>query len=374
MMDKEFDQLLKNALFTEFQPDDELNIKIMRKARENKMINMKRMRKFTAAAILCVLLGCTVTGFAAWKFLMPQNVALECRDKELAKAFESKDAVIMNESQTYGGYNFTLLGAVSGEFLKDFCSAGNQVSTAKTYAVVAIAKTDGAPMPKTSEDSYGKEPLFISPLIQGLNPKDYNIVTMNGGYSEIVRDGIMYRIIECDNIEMFADKALYLCISNTNFFETAAYSFDEKTGVITSNSSYKGMKLLFDLPLKTNKADKKAAEQYLKNLSLAAEREMKENKGDNRVMEVDINEIREKWTLISEKKVIPDKEGRIYYSYEGKSGSGEGFVLEEVLFDKGQTGYSQSFEISESDNWKSAVLYYRDKQGEVIVSVYEIEK
>ena len=197
---------------------------------------------------------------------------------------------------------------------------------------------------------------------------------MNGGYSEIVRDGIMYRIIECDNIEMFADKALYLCISNTNFFETAAYSFDEKTGVITSNSSYKGMKLLFDLPLKTNKADKKAAEQYLKNLSLAAEREMKENKGDNRVMEVDINEIREKWTLISEKKVIPDKEGRIYYSYEGKSGSGEGFVLEEVLFDKGQTGYSQSFEISESDNWKSAVLYYRDKQGEVIVSVYEIEK
>lgn len=379
MEDKELNQFLKKALSTNFKPDYELNVKIMQRSRGNNMIKVKRVKKISTVAAVCsLILCCTVTAFAAWNFLTPKDVASEYGDKQLAKAFESKDAVLINESQTYDKYMVTLLGAVSGSDLSDFCSDNNQVSTAKTYAVVAISQNDGTPMPATSSNEYGKEAFLISPFIQGLNPKDYNIFTMNGGYFEIVKNGIMYRMIECDNIKLFADRNLYLGVSNTTFYNREAYNFDDKTGKISPNSSYKGMNILFDLPLKTNKADKKAAEQYLKKLALSQENDGDKDKAaedQSKEGAVDITEIIEHWTLVSEQKVTPDKEGRIYHSYETKNGSGEGFIVEEALFDKDQTGYSKNFQITESGHKiKQAILYYREKNGEVTISVYETDK
>ncbi len=384
MEDKELNQFLKNALSTNFKPDYELNVRIVQKARGNNMIKTKRVKKLsTVAAVCCLILCCTVTAFAAWNFLTPKDIASEYGDKQLAKAFESKDAVLINESQTYGKYMVTLLGAVSGSDLSDFCSDNNQVSTAKTYAVVAISQNDGTPMPATSSNEYGKESFLISPFIQGLNPKDYNIFTMNGGYFEIVKNGIMYRMIECDNIELFADRDLYLGVSNTAFYNNEAYNFDEKTGKISPNSSYKEMNILFHLPLKSDKADKKAAELYLKKLALSQGNDVDKNKAaedQSKEGVVDITEITEHWTLLSEKKVAPDKAGTIYYSYKTmQGGSGEGSITEDALFDEGQIGYSKNFNlIKEGDKDKVskqvAVLFSRDKDGDVTVSVYETDK
>lgn len=73
-------------------------------------------------------------------------------------------------------------------------------------------------MPATSEPEYGQDPFFVSPLIKGLKPWQVNITTMNGGYSEAVIDGIMYRLIECDGVEMFADRGVYLAVSNGSSF------------------------------------------------------------------------------------------------------------------------------------------------------------
>ncbi|WP_324822444.1 hypothetical protein [Sinanaerobacter sp. ZZT-01] len=373
MEDKELNQLLKNALLTDYEPDHNLNTKILQKIRENQNMNGKKMRRLSVAAVVCCAVLCgSVTAFAAWTLLTPKEIATEYGDKQLATAFESKDAVSMQESKTYGKYTVTLLGAVSGKNLSDVCSEEEQLSPEKTYAVVAIANKDGSPMPKTSDETYGEEAFFVSPLIQGLNPAEYNIITMHGGYSEIVRDGIKYRIIECDNVELFADKALYMCVSNTTFLDRDAYTFDEKTGTISANKDYEGMNLLFDLPLKKEKANKDAAKQYLKKLTLEEENEKNsKEEEDKEFTKPDINEVQKNWTLVSEEKVTPDKDGRVYYSHKGKSGSGEGFITEDALFDEGETGYSETMSGTQSNDWKTAVLFYKDKAGDILVSVYE---
>ncbi|KXL54103.1 hypothetical protein CLNEO_01990 [Anaerotignum neopropionicum] len=374
MEDKELDQLLKNALSKDFELDDKLNTKILQKVRENEMKDVRKIRRFPIVAAICCALFCC-TAFAAWKYLTPKDVAIEYGDKQLAAAFEGNDAILMDESKTYDEYTVKLLGAVSGQNLTNFCTDG-QVVSERTYAVVAIAKTDGTPMPKTSDDDYGKDPFFISPLIQGLNPQQYNIMTMNGGYFDIVREGIMYRMIECDNIQIFADHALYLCVSNSTFYEGDAYQYNEKTGDISVNESYKGMNLLFDFPLNKDKGNKEAAQEYLKELSDAQEADAQEgsNEEEEAVQNVDINEIMNHWTLVSKEKVTPDQDERIYYSYKTSNGSGEGFITVDALFEKDEIGYSKNLSISESDTGQNTVIYYRDEKGDVTVSVYETVK
>lgn len=382
MEDKKLDQLLKNALSTDFEPDVELNTRIMQKVKGNDRMKIKRIRRMPAAAVICLtLLCCSVTAFAAWKYIKPAQVAVESGDKQLAAAFESKDAISMNETQEYGDYTVSLLGAVSGDNLSDFCSADSGVSTSKTYAVVAIGKKDGSPMPDTSSEEYGKVPFFVSPLIQGLDPNQYNITTMNGGYVEIVKDGIMYRMIECDNVELFSDRGLYLCVSDTSFYDRDAYAYDEKTGEISVNSGYEGMNLLFDLPLNKDKADEKAAEEYLSKLAQSQSQDSQAETADKSTEEanateetVDVNEIIKGWTLVSEEKVTPDADNRVYYSYETENGSGNGFVTQDALFTGDETGYSKVADIFESDTAKGAIVFYRDANGDITVSTYELKK
>ena len=100
----------------------------------------------------------------------------------------------------------------------------------KTYAVVAITKQEGS-MPDTSDEDYNSTP-FCIPVIHGQEPWLYNIAGMNGGYSAFVKDGIMYRLIECDSLEMFADRGLSLIVSSTTFYDINAYNYDEATGLL----------------------------------------------------------------------------------------------------------------------------------------------
>ena len=79
----------------------------------------------------------------------------------------------------------------------------DSIAADRTYAVIAIEKADGTPMPDTSEDSYGKLEIFASLLIGGYDPAFYNIVSMSGNYADMTEDGILYRLLECDNVEIF---------------------------------------------------------------------------------------------------------------------------------------------------------------------------
>ena len=104
------------------------------------------------------------------------------------------------------GYHVTLLGLVSGKDITQFERKSNgEILYDRTYCVTAIKKEDGTPMPDTSQDAYADLNFFVSPLIRGCDPWKYNVFTLCGAYSEFVENGVLYRLTECDNVEIFAD-------------------------------------------------------------------------------------------------------------------------------------------------------------------------
>lgn len=264
------ERMFKQALSSSQAPGEQLNRElkakmeaknIMEKA-NNGIVDRRaqrrtgRVKRPMAAAIALAVLLCSATAYAAWHLLKPSDVAQHLQNDALAAAFQSEDATMINESQSQSGYDVTLLGMVSGKGLTGF---NEDVDTDKTYAVVATTRQDGQPMADSEE-------LFISPLIKGLEPWRYNIASMGGGYSYFVQDGTRYTMIECDNVEMFADKGLKLCVSSTAFYDVDAFDYDAQSGEVSPKQGYDGLNLLFDLPIDASKADPQKAEQYVAGL------------------------------------------------------------------------------------------------------------
>lgn len=291
-MSKKLDELLATALTPDVQPERALNEQILRTAKEEAQMKeemknglQKRNRwngrravaaAATAAAVIAVGGGTT---YAAWRYLTPQEAAENLQDQKLMDAFSGEDAILVNETQTYGDYRATLIGIVSGKELTDHAmTSGGEVRADRSYWLLAIEHADGTPMPETSSPEYGEETFLTSPFIQGLEPWKYNIYTFGGGYSEFVQDGVMYRMAECDNLELFADKEVYLCLADENSAGVInqAYSYDEKTGKLARNEAYDGCNALFQLPFDPAKADPKKAQSYLQELEKTPEEEQGE--------------------------------------------------------------------------------------------------
>ncbi|MDE6052769.1 MAG: hypothetical protein K2G55_03205, partial [Lachnospiraceae bacterium] len=270
-MKRDMDQLLKVALTPMDLPEKELNDQILRRVKERQDMKNDQVcyrRRIPAAVLVtaCILILCSSTALAVYKYLTPAEVATETNDDTLQKAFLGENAILVNETQESGGFRITLLGSVAGKNISDFLSTnGNgEVEDDRIYTVVAIERADGTPMPDTSSDEYGKEEFYVSHYIRGLNPRIYSLMSMGGGYTEFVKDGIQYRILEMDNIEMFADQGIYVGVSSGTFYDNDAYLYDETTGEMSCNGSYGGVNVLFDLPVDKSKADPEAAAAYLK--------------------------------------------------------------------------------------------------------------
>ena len=229
-----------------------------------------------AAAVIAVGGGTT---YAAWRYLTPQEAAENLQDQKLMDAFSGEDAILVNETQTYGDYRATLIGIVSGKDLTDYAMmSGDEVQADRSYWLMAVEHADGTPMSETGSFEYGEETFLTSPFIQGLEPWKYNIYTFGGGYSEFVQDGVMYRMAECDNLEWFADREVYLCLADENSAGVInqAYSYDETTGKLSRNEAYDGCNALFTLPFDPAKADSKKAQSYLETLEETPEEEQEE--------------------------------------------------------------------------------------------------
>lgn len=268
-MKRDLDDILKRALTPNDEPDFRLNRKLLNRAKEREhMTGKNRMAaKIPALALSAALVIGVGSGsvYAAWKYLTPDAVAEEFGDEKLGAVFQNGEEI--NEVQTYGGYRIALLGIASGDSISEFLPTVNgEVDSDRFYSVVAIAREDGTPMPDTSSEEYGKQPFFISPLMQGYDPACYNAVTMGGGYSATVKDGVEYRLAECTNVEVFADRELYLCVCDGTFYNNGAYLYDEATGKISRNESYTGTNALFRLPIDPAKADKEAAAALLEKV------------------------------------------------------------------------------------------------------------
>jgi hypothetical protein len=226
-----------------------------------------RYKKSTVvAAAIAAMLLITTTAFAAWHILTPSEVADRFENPALSAAFDSGAAVNINQSVTSGDYIFTLLAVATGKDITDMPYHSDTVSDERTYAVVAIQKADGTPMPAVSDSDYGSVTFLATPLIKGLAPWQFNAVTMNGGYSATVVDGVEYRIVECDGVTMFADRGLYFAITTDMFINNRTFLFNEDTGEVAINPAHDGASAIFDLPLDRSLADPIKAEQYIAGL------------------------------------------------------------------------------------------------------------
>lgn len=263
MTDHELDDVLKNALSSQEKPSEILNGRIRKQAKEIEMKKRNQRKKWMSmAAAAAIFLGVSTTAVAAYHLLKAPDVAEEFSYDFLKEPFENESILDNEMKQQSGPYEVTLLGMVSGEQL-DESFLGNFGLEAKEhmYTAVAIARTDGESM----EQAEGTD-FFISPLIQGLDPLKYNLITMHGGITWDVIDGVMYYIVNCDDITCFADRKMYMAVLDRTFYSGEAYQYDETTGEISRNNGYSGMNLLFDLPADSSLANPQKAEQFIKEL------------------------------------------------------------------------------------------------------------
>ncbi|GIO42747.1 hypothetical protein J41TS4_25050 [Paenibacillus apis] len=213
-----------------------------------------------------------------------------------------------------------------------------------------------------------------------------NIATMNGGYSDTVMDGVMYRMIECDQVEVFADRGVYLAISSgTSFYSNEAFRFDENTGEVHVREDYSKASLLFDLPLDPAKADRQTAETYLKELlNNSTSTQNTENHEYSGSMEDAawvswIEELRAKirngeqvgeTITDSIKEVTYDASGNITYTYGDLTAT----ISLENLFEEGQTGFTdRRLPISRNGDDYRAMLFHKDENGVITGRIVEIE-
>lgn len=341
-MRDEFDNKLKEAMRPSNEPDFWLNQKIINGNLEvNKMGNKKWKRTTVAFGAVGLLLVSSVGVTASVRYFSANQVAEQTENNKLAEAFDGKDAIDINETQQTGGYDITLVGMVSGKNLSDYESYVNgELQSDKTYAVVAIANSDGTKMQEKDEEGYMVgylDKFFVSPFIEGYNPNRYNAYTFNGGVTSFVKDGVLYWLLDTDNIEMFANHTIYLGVTENLGAIGDAYTYQEDNGKIEKNKDYSGVNALFTLPIDKSKASEEEAKKYMDSLhheddtkdteETADEQQTKEDEEFFSSLTLDNIEeyaIKEEST---EKTLKPDKDGYIRWNFEVENVSGEEYFL-----------------------------------------------
>lgn len=351
MMDM-FDEKLKQALKPREDADIWLNQKILNSRMEEHPMKYGKIRNIPVfvAVVICILCLLSVGTVAAWKYLEPAIIANRVGDSKLSRAFAEGKGTVINETQSMGGFDITLLGIIAGADISIEAADGD-LQQGMIYAAVAVANSDGSAIPDMSDmttEDMERYAFLVSPLIQGCEPWNYNIFRFDGGRSSFVENGVLYLLASCDNVEMFADRNLYLCVQEGDFYDSEAYKYDAASGKIARNSSYQGVNALFCLPMDADRADAEAAEQYLKSLE-----EKKDFAGDDAdadgemsaaEQEIDAfaNELADDPQKLEEKcrrlgeteqVLMPDRDGYVSYRWEledGSAGSGKVFVKEFV--------------------------------------------
>lgn len=274
MTDEKLDLILKQALSPEID-DCDVKIKTMDMERKENMINYEKNKNFkkssvkswkhaaVAAAAIAVTMVSSITAYAAWRYFSAKDVAAEIADNRLAQEFEQNNWMDECETQTYGNYDITLLGIVSGDEISSHLSKtdSGEIDGDKTYMAVAIAHSGGTPMPDSSKTD--EEQFYVSPYIEGLDPARYNASVLGGNNTLFVSDGIQYRLLETDNIECFADRKIYMGVSEGEAYDDKAYVYDSVSGAISRNESYEGVNALFTLSIDSNLADQKRAAEVI---------------------------------------------------------------------------------------------------------------
>lgn len=380
-MKEKFDDLLKDALIPSEEPDAMLTQKILQKAKGEEVMRKPSFKTATVTAAIAAVVVATgsITAYAAWNYLNPGQVAKEVGDDKLAKKFQEEDAIHTNDSQTYGNYTITMLGVVSGKNISNFVQIDDngEVKDDKTYVVIAVKKKDGSKMPDTSDEEYLDEPFLVSPFIKGEDPLHMNIFYMGGGKPNCVVDGVSYHIVECDNLECFAARGVYVGVLNEQFYNVEAYHFDKETGEISRNEEFGGVNALFKLPLDESKADEKAAEEKLAEWKKGAESDDEEEEAGTEygkaLDDLSVEKVQEEYTLMKDGvKTYPASEYEELFEIEGsyKNLNASVIFCPKEHFEKGEFGTKVITTSSNEDGTEIVFLCERKKDGTMIVYPY----
>ena len=398
---KNIDDILKQALTPKDEPDFRLNECILSQSKEVTPMKKMNFKKFATVACACVLaLGIgSVSIYAAWKYLMPDQVIreIDAGETELADAFSEKNAIYINETQSYGDYEVTLLGITNGENLTKYKYFVND-STVMAYDA---ANTEN-PAESLSEDGFveqqdrsyilfavenKKQPfkdisefeayVDISPIIMGYDYETCSGLLESGSY--------MY---ECNNLEKFADHDIYMCVSDDlPAVSEYSYIYNEDAGTITRNEKYEGLNTLFLLPIDSSKADPKAAEKAVKAYEERCSRRKKEEQEDvlseniqkafDFVDQITLENINDYATLITEEGATQtfgpaDAQGRISIDSSYYLNRFRVKMPVDEMFPDGKTEYISSSGISNYDLDTLLIEYYKlNEDGTVTLQFYK---
>lgn len=234
----------------------------VRQASEKEQIIMPMNRvKKTALLIAAAVALLAVSVSAAVVWLTPAQVADRVEEPLLAEAFQSEDAIVLDESVTAGDYQITLAGMVSGEDLSVPTEYNGEIINDRTYAVFRVARADGEPLTDYPNLSY-------SPLVDGYHVRCVNAWTLGTTTQQFIEDGVIYCLFDCRNLEMFADHPVRFAIYEGGIPNTDLFSMAED-GTIFLRESVVGA--LFTLPLDESKADPAAAQAFVESTGLVWE-------------------------------------------------------------------------------------------------------
>ncbi len=250
-----------------------------------------------AAAIALIL---TFTAFAAGRILMsPKEIAEYAGNSLLAEAFGKDDVRFDMEPQFSGNYKFSVLGIISGAHLEKY----TDVDTERSYIVGAVERTDGGKILDALE-------INISPLIQGELPWLVNAWSLNGGRTGFIEDTVEYFIFDCDNIEVFADREIYLAMYEHGMAPSANIFEMDADGKIKFRDDCEGAKAIFTLPIDKSKADPERAQEILESIGLYGE-------ASANVTDVTYGDEKESYSI----ELVPgDNEDKIDITLSGKDG------------------------------------------------------
>lgn len=216
-------------------------------------------KKKIAVLIAACLTLLTVSVSAAVIMLSPSQVSNENGHAELAEAFESEDAIVINETVESGDLAITLMGLVSGENLKDYTNYDPPVEEARTYAVLALRSLDGSPL---TNQNYDFSRYTMTPLVAGFSPAGVNDWTLSGMASGFAKDGIYYYLLDTQSLEMFADHTVYIAFYEGGVPNNTIFYVNDN-GSIQFCDDFTGVQALFTIPLDPSKADPAAVEKFL---------------------------------------------------------------------------------------------------------------
>ena len=305
-------EMLREALKSPETPDTEVVENIRSSANQGEFFSndfarihpskgpfrASRYLKVTIVALALLLIS-GVTVYAATQLLGPSEVAGELGDSGLRTAFESEDAILLNQTLTDGGYRFTLLAMVSGYDLANYEERllhvyfeGEVFGGNQTYVVVAVEREDGLSMhtPVGSTYKYVIECLESYPpiysyeevetfqsflfytLIGGVDLGFVRYVPEHGwltfeysrqplpifiGFTSIYIEGVVYHFIEIEHMKPFASHGIYLGVAQStedrSIFHGEVdfnpFMLEEGTGAIIPNPSFIGASVVFQLPI-----------------------------------------------------------------------------------------------------------------------------